>query len=161
MKICVKKTGFTLVELMITMVSGALLAIIVSLILFMTYRSWRTDNEYARLRRDTAFAVQLIAKEIRNSSPNGITANPNSLLCPTNAAHPTYTTTFLRNAASSNLTYSRNGTLQGPLITKGLKTFNPQKLILTNCVGVLLNLVLVNTDGSISITNQTFISTRN
>ena len=80
MKICVGKNGFTLVELMVAMVSGALLAIIVSLILFMTYRSWRTDNEYARLRRDTAFAVQLMAKEIRNSSSNGIIAAVNNSL---------------------------------------------------------------------------------
>lgn len=158
MKICVKKNGFTLVELMIAIVSGAVLAIIVSLILFMTYRSWRTDNEYARLRRDTAFAVQLMAKEIRNSSSNGIIAAVNnSLQLQTNAAHPSYTTTFTRNDASSNLTYSKNGIVQGQLITKGLRVFNPQP---TNN-GVLLQLEMVNTDGDISITNQTFISMRN
>ena len=158
MKICGKRNGFTLVELMVAMVSAALLAIIVSLILFITYRSWRTNNEYARLRRDTAFAVQLMAKEIRNSSSNGIIAAVNnSLQLQTNAAHPAYTTTFTRNAASSNLTYSRNGIVQGPLITKGLRVFNPLKQ--TN--GILLQLVLVNTAGDISITNQTFISMRN
>jgi prepilin-type N-terminal cleavage/methylation domain-containing protein len=157
MKICGKRNGFTLVELMIAMVSGAVLAGIVSLILFMTYRSWRTDNEYARLRRDTAFAVQLMAKEIRNSSYNGITVSANSLLCPTNAVHPTYTTTFTRNAASGNLTYFINGTSQGQLITKGLTVFSPLKQ--TN--GVLLQLVLANTDGSIALTNQTFISVGN
>ena len=157
MKICGGKNGFTLIELMIAMVSAAFLALIVSLILFMTYREWRTDNEYARLRRDTAFAVQLMAKEIRNSSFSGITAAANSLQLPTNAAHSTYTTAFTRNSASSNLTYSINGTVQGQLITKGLLVFNPQA---TNN-GVLLQLVLVNTDGDISITNQTFISTRN
>jgi prepilin-type N-terminal cleavage/methylation domain-containing protein len=154
MKICGKRNGFTLVELMIAMVSGAVLAGIVSLILFMTYRSWRTDNEYARLRRDTAFAMQLMAKEVRISSYNTITASANSLTCPINAMH-TRRTVFTRSA--DTLTYSINGISQGQLITKGLSVFDPVR---TNS-GVLLKLVLVNTDGSISITNQTFIYPRN
>jgi Tfp pilus assembly protein PilW len=156
MKICGKRNGFTLVELMVALVSGAVLAIIVSLILFMTYRSWRTDNEYARLRRDTALAVQLMAKEIRISSYNGITTNANSLICPTNAMHGRRTV-FTRSPTTNNLTYSINGIVQGPLITRGLSVFNP---IRTNN-GVLLKLVLANTDGSIAITNQTFIYPRN
>jgi Tfp pilus assembly protein PilW len=153
---CKKKVGFTLVELMIAMVSSAILALIVALILFMSYREWRADNEYARLRRDAAFAVQIMAKDIRNSSYSNITeAINNSLKLSINAVHSN-STAFARTSAS-NLTYSINGTSQGQLITKGLKVFNPQKQ--TN--GVLLNLVLVNTDGDISITNQTFIHTRN
>ena len=157
MKICGKRNGFTLVELMIAIVSGAVLAGIVSLILFMTYRSWRTDNEYASLRRDTAFAMQLMAKEVRISSysgTNGIIVSANSLTCPTNLMH-TRRTVFTRSA--DTLTYSINGTSQGQLITKGLMVFNPVKQ--TN--GVLLKLVLANTDGSIAITNQTFIYPRN
>ncbi|MEI7850666.1 MAG: hypothetical protein WCH86_02425 [Kiritimatiellales bacterium] len=156
MKICGKRNGFTLVEMMIAVISGAFLALIVALILFMTYRSWRTDNEYARLRRDTAFAMQLMAKEIRSSSYNGIVASANSLLCPTNAMH-VRRTVFTRSPTASNLTYSINGASQGQLITKGLREFTPQS---TNS-GVLLKLVLVNTDGDISITNQTFIYPRN
>jgi Tfp pilus assembly protein PilW len=156
MKMCKKKVGFTLVELMIAMVSSAILALIVALILFMSYREWRADNEYARLRRDAAFAVQIMAKDIRNSSYSNITeAINNSLKLSINAVHSN-STAFARTSAS-NLTYSINGTSQGQLITKGLKVFNPQP---TNN-GVLLNLVLVNTDGDISITNQTFIHTRN
>lgn len=154
MKIGGKRNGFTLVELMIAMISGAVLALIVALILFMTYREWRTDNEYARLRRDTAFAMQLMAKEVRISSYNAITASTNSLTCPINAMH-TRQTVFTRSA--DTLTYSINGTSQGQLITRGLSVFNPVR---TNN-GVLLKLVLANTDGSIAITNQTFIYPRN
>jgi Tfp pilus assembly protein PilW len=154
MKIGGKRNGFTLVELMIAMISGAVLALIVALILFMTYREWRTDNEYARLRRDTALAVQLMAKEVRISSYNTITASANSLTCPINAMH-TRQTVFTRSA--DTLTYSINGISQGQLITRGLSVFNPVR---TNN-GVLLKLVLANTDGSIAITNQTFIYPRN
>lgn len=158
MKICGTRNGFTLVELMIAIVSGAVLAIIVSLILFMTYRSWRTDNEYARLRRDAAFAVQLMAKEIRSSSYSGISTNSTRLTLGTNAVR-TFQTVFTWSPVTNNLTYSRNGTVQGPVINKGLKVFTPQKDPTNN--GVLLKLVLANTDGSISITNQTLIHARN
>ncbi len=156
---CKKKVGFTLVELMIAMVSSAILALIVALILFMSYREWRTSNEYANLRRDAAFAVQIMAKEIRNSSYSNVTeAINNSLKLSTNAVHSN-STAFARTSAG-NLTYSINGTAQGQLITKGLKVFNPQRPPgQTN--GVLLELVLVNADGTISATNKTFIHTRN
>jgi Tfp pilus assembly protein PilW len=159
MKMCGKKNGFTLVELMLAAVGSAMLVLIVVLILFMSYREWRTNNDYAQLRRDTAFAVQLMAKEIRNSASIGgiLTAENNRLILETNAAHPSYTTTFTRNASLRNLTYFRNTTSQGPLISTNLTVFNPQPM--NN--GVLLELVLVNPDGDLSITNKTFISTRN
>jgi Tfp pilus assembly protein PilW len=156
MKICGKQDGFTLVELMIAMVSSAVLALIVALILFISYRSWSTNSDYARLRRDTAFAVQLMAKEIRSSSFSGITVTANSLRLQTNAVRLN-PSEFTRSAAQSNLTYSISSTLQGPVISKGLKVFNPQKQ--TN--GVLLHLEMVNADETISITNKTFIFARN
>lgn len=156
MQICGKRNGFTLVELMIAMISGAVLAGIVSLILYMTHLSWRTDNEYARLRRDTAFAMQLMAKEIRSSSFSGITTNSTRLTLSANAFRPNVTR-FERSA--DTLTYYINGISQGQLITKGLSFFEP-KLNQTN-QSVLVKLVLANTDGSIAITNQTFIYPRN
>jgi prepilin-type N-terminal cleavage/methylation domain-containing protein len=154
MKMYRNQNGFTLVELMIAMVGASILALIVATILFMTYRSWRTDNEYARMRRDIAFAMQLMAKEVRISSYNGITVSTNSLLCPTNAMHGR-STVFTK--STDKLTYSINGTAPGTLITKELSVFTPQP---TNN-GVLLKLVLVNADGSIAITNETFIYPRN
>lgn len=156
MKIGGKQNGFTLVELMITMVSASILALIVAMILFMAYRSWRTDNEYARLRRDAAFVVQLMAREIRAASFSGITAANNSLQLQANAVRPNLTA-FTRNPGSSNLTFSINGIAQGPLVNNGLRVFNPLKQ--TN--GILVQLEMVNADRTISITNKTFIFARN
>lgn len=158
MKMYRNQNGFTVVELMIAMVGASILALIVATILFMAYRSWSTDNNYARLRRDAAFAVQLMAKEIRSSSPtiNGIVAVNNSLQLQTNSIR-TNLALFVRNATAGNLTYSINGASRGPVIPQGVRVFNPQP---TNN-GVLLNLVLVSADGTLLITNSTFIAARN
>ncbi len=160
MKMYRNQNGFTLVELMIAMVGASILALIVATILFMAYRSWSTDNNYARLRRDAAFAVQLMAKEIRSSSYSGISTNSTStstsLTLRTNAVRPNVTA-FTRSATASNLTYSISNVPQGPVIPRGVRVFNP--LIQTN--GVLLNLVLVSADGTLLVTNSTFIAARN
>lgn len=165
---------------MIAMVTATVLALTVGLILFMAYRSWRTNNEYARLRRDAAFAVQMVAKEIRKSSLSNITTNAAYLGFATNAVRP-YTALFERGAGTNvydrNLTYKRNGVLQGTLINKGCKNFFPTKIddTTTNYIrdgftnnlensglfGVSLRLVLVNSDSTITVTNDTFIYTRN
>jgi Tfp pilus assembly protein PilW len=159
MTTCGKKTGFTLVELMITMFSAAILVLIVTLILFMGYSEWRVDNEYAKLRRDAAFAIQLMSKEIRQSSITNVITAPENLTLTATANRP-HTVSFRRGAGSAyarSLTCYSDDILRATLVSKGCRDFSQS----TNDHGVLLTLVMVNADESISMTNQTFIYTRN
>ncbi len=72
MKLRRKNSGFTLIELMVTIASSSVLILTAALILFITYREWRIDNAYAQLRRDVSLAVQLIAQDIRESAVTDI-----------------------------------------------------------------------------------------
>jgi len=65
-----RKHGFTLVELMVATLAAAILLLIVGLLLTLPIRTMRTNDEYAALRRDMAFAMQMIAKDVRESSSN-------------------------------------------------------------------------------------------
>jgi Tfp pilus assembly protein PilW len=151
MKLRRKNAGFTLVELMLTTVAAAILVLTVSLILFMAFRSWRINNSYAQLRRDVALAVQLMAQDVRESAGTNISVvSETSLSLAANLVRPD-TRTFTKTGDKLN------GTHMGLIITKGLHRFNPVKT--TN--GVLLHLELTDADNGISITNETFIYTRN
>ncbi|GEM_PF-2499361 len=156
MKTRAKKCGFTLVEMMISVVSAAILSLTVILILFMTYREWRTNNEYAQLRRDAALAVEMMSREVRETTFADIIAVEPTLVLPANAVRP-YAITFQQNPFNSTLHYFTNGVFAGLIIPEGVGRFNP--MAVNN--GVRLHLELANADGSIIVTNETFIRTRN
>jgi len=157
MKTRAQKHGFTLVELMISIVSAAILALTVVLILFMTYREWRTNNEYAQIRRDAALAVQMMAKDVRESAFNDVAAAEHTLVLSANPPVRPYLASYQRNMGNNTLNYYVNGNLTGVIIPAGVQRFNP--VAVSN--GVRLHLELANPDGSIVITNETFIHTRN
>jgi Tfp pilus assembly protein PilW len=148
------KNGFSLVELMLATVCAAILFLTVALILFTTYRSWRTNNEYVRLRRDAALAVRMMSRDIRPAALGDVTDGQNILTIGTNAVR-TDVASYQRNGTNGILTLYIDGTEQGPVAI--LRDFSSSK---TN-EGVLLYLELANEDGDIVITNKTFIHVRN
>jgi len=155
MKLRRKNSGFTLIELMVTIASSSVLILTAALILFITYREWRIDNAYAQLRRDVSLAVQLIAQDIRESAVTDITTvAETSLSLGSNPVRPD-THTFIK--AGDTLRRDINSASDGLIITKGLQRFSPVE---TN-KGVLLHFELANDACGIAITNETFILTRN
>ena len=156
------KQGFSVVELVVAIVATAIVVMTVSLILFMPYRSLRTNMEYTRLRQDMSFAVRLMAKDIRASSYSAIAASEDVLSLPPNAVRPE-TIDYRRDAVTGVLTRFVDDVPQSPVITEGLLRFSP---IATNdpvsgLRGVVLRLELADRDGGIAIVNETFVHTRN
>lgn len=66
--------GFTLVELMVVMLVSAVLALAVGSMLVFGWMGWVRSNESVSSQRDASLAMLMIAKEIRNSSYDDITA---------------------------------------------------------------------------------------
>jgi len=163
----IKKQGFSLVELLVAMVAAALLALAITTVFVMPVRSMRTNREYARIRRDLSYAVRLMATDIRESSimydtlpaiftgENILELRPNEL-----RAVPIK---YDRNTPDGVLTRYIDNVAQGPVILNGLTAFETDLATDTNGVvsGVILHLEMQNSDGYISIINETFVHTRN
>ncbi len=156
------KQGFTLMELLIGILATTILVLTVSLILLMPYRSMDTNNEYARLRRDMAYAVRMMAKEIRLASVNDITATENLLTLPPNLIRTT-STDFVADPTSGMLSYADDSGGAGTLISTGLRRFVPAVINdpANNMEGVELALEMEGNDGETVVAWKTFIHTRN
>ncbi len=146
-----QKKGFTLVELMLTMAAASIVMLTVALILMMAFQSWRTNNAYADLRRDSALANYMMARDIREASYDTLTAGT-TLTLP--SAVISQTTTYTQ---SGNTLTVDEGSGAMTLIPKHVQDFYSTK----QDNGVLLSLELANTNFNIVITNQVFVNARN
>ena len=138
-----RRNGLTLIELMVTIAAASILMLTVGLILIMAFRSWRMNNAYVDLRRDSAYAFSMMTRDVRKADYDTLT-DGTTLTLPS----ATYT--------RSGNTLTHNG---GVLIPKNVQFFNSEKK--PSGDGVLLTLELANAEFGIAMTNQVFINTRN
>lgn len=68
MKTLDAKSGFTLVEMLMAMLAGAILALTVGSMLVSCYVSWRQNTDSVKLQNDASLAMQWIGNEIRKSN---------------------------------------------------------------------------------------------
>lgn len=68
-----------MVELILTIVTGALLALIAGNMLVFFYLGWTQDHEAVDLQRDGTVAVEFLARSLRAASPGGITVLPQQI----------------------------------------------------------------------------------
>ena len=88
-----RKSGFTIMELLVAMMATAILALIVGLMLVYGWQGWHQNTASVEMQRDATLAMQVIAKEIRRTPMAGITPGTN-LVC---------------RIASETVTISKNG----------------------------------------------------
>ncbi len=62
------KKGFTVVELMVAMLSFAVLSVTVGAMMVYMWGGWRDFNESVNVQRDAMLAMRKLSKEIRNSN---------------------------------------------------------------------------------------------
>jgi prepilin-type N-terminal cleavage/methylation domain-containing protein len=153
MKKSKNKTGFTLIELMVTVVASAIVILTAATVLIMGFQSWRINKAYVEMRRNTALAVYLMARDIRESNITNVTIAAGQLQL---APHPP-----VRN---STVTYTKTGsTLSstdfGVIIPRGLRTFNAEVNVPGD--GVYLTIGMTNSVSGIAMTNRVFVNTRN
>lgn len=155
MKLLVPKKGLTLIELMVTIAAAAILILIVATVLIMAYQSWRINNAYVDLRRDSAFAFSMMARDVREADD----------VTPGNTLELNYPAALGKPAVS----YTKNGSQFDYNDGSETITLIPTNVTLFSSSGgddgVLLTLVLkdeVYAGGyTITLTNQVFVNTRN
>jgi type II secretory pathway pseudopilin PulG len=152
-----KKQGFTLVEIMITVVCAGIMTVTVALILVMGWFSWHANWDQVQLQSDSSLAVRMMSHQVRMSEPGNLSIAAGSLICAPNTPIRTYRIEFRK--VDDTLRRYIDGTDNGLVIKSGLNSFTPQ--LQTN--GVLLRMVMVSTNSfmPVAMTNQTFINTRN
>ena len=92
-----EKQGFTLVELMVSMIAFTLLALIAGTILVFAWNGWRDSMETMGMQRDAMIAMRIMEKEIRNSNIDEVSGDSAGLYFSTGT---TRTNAFRFSAAS-------------------------------------------------------------
>ncbi len=67
--------GFTVVELMVSMIAFSILVLAVGSMLVFGWLGWRDSRESVNMQRDAVIAMNQIAREIRNSNVDQISGN--------------------------------------------------------------------------------------
>jgi type II secretory pathway pseudopilin PulG len=157
-----KKAAFTLVELMFAALASAILILTVTTVSLMGLHTWRKNNAYISLRRDAAFAMEMMARDIREARPDGLISKGTDILTVRNYVRG-YVAYFTLNPGTGVIDYSRDGGPDIPLVAGNVGVFwsNGE----TNEAGVTnrvrLHLEMVNTSSGITIANETDIHMRN
>lgn len=146
-----RKSGFSLVELMMAMLATAILSLVVGLMLFYGWMAWHQNVASVQMQRDATLAMRTIAKEIRRTPMNGITAGA-SLIC----SNAVGRVAISRNGRDLELV--ENTSAAFPLIRDAVTYFNTS----TNANGsVRVALSLDTGNDSSNITTNYIIYSRN
>lgn len=77
--------GFSLVELLATVVTSAILAVAMGSVLYFSYAAMHRNGERITLQRDATFAFDMIARTAQGAAPGEITLASKSITFATNA----------------------------------------------------------------------------
>jgi len=155
MKMMHKKKALTLVELMVAMAIAAILILTVVTVLLMAYRAWNTNNAYVSLRRDAAFAMEIMARDIRESTLNDID-DSTGLSIEDEKNIKGYSVDYTLSGTTLDCA-RRDGASDSFSLASDTTSFDPNK----TSDGVIIELVMEDTEFDIVITNETFIRIRN
>ena len=70
-----RRSGLTLVELLVAMLSASVLVLTMGAVLYYGIRGWSSTSEVAELQRDGAFAVDMLSRTVQASSYHEISVD--------------------------------------------------------------------------------------
>ncbi len=162
MKLPAKKNGFTLMEVIVAMAASAIVLLTAGTLLFSAIRAWRANNTFVRMRRDAAFALEIMARDIRQAEHEGmVTITADSLAVYNKVAD--YDALFSL-GTDGILSYSRDSAILTPKLASNVAGLTA--VAQTNDVsgiidGIGLELAMKNDSLDISFTNELFVYIRN
>jgi len=68
-----KKNGFTVVEIMVALVIGSVIMMVAGTLLYQSYVHWADNVVDVDLQRDATFAMDLMARAVRQSTSSQVT----------------------------------------------------------------------------------------
>ena len=161
MKTTDRQSAFTLVELMVALLASSVLLLLVATILIITLNSWRTNNAYTDLRRDAAFAINIMARDIREAAPSGLFAAGTDTLTVSNAVRD-YVSTYTRNSETEVLSLTRTDNANVQILAANVQAFAATPQNISGAVdGVILRLEMMSGSTGVAVTNETYVHMRN
>ncbi len=127
-----KKKGFTLVEMMVAMLAGVVLALTAGSMLVFGYTAWIDHTNSIKMQNDASLSMRVIGREIRESSVGDISYTANGLAFSTNAVRTNATSIVV---LGNQLIFQPSGFI---LSEDWVNSFNAQ----TNGLGVDVTLYL-------------------
>ena len=109
------KKGWTLIELMISMVSASIFMLVVGSLLFFGWSGWLQNSASVEMQRDISLAMQVMTREIRCAE--SIATSADTLECVTTSN----SMRFVRNGR--NLDWMKDGVFQMHLARGGVDRF--------------------------------------
>ena len=67
-----KHSGFTLIELMISIIISSILALTAGIMIYYSYETWNKSKIAVELQRDATFAMDILSRNIRPSNHSDI-----------------------------------------------------------------------------------------
>ncbi len=150
-----KKCGLTLVELLAAMAASAIVLLTIGSVLTVIYNGWHTNNAYVRLRRNAAFAFDIMSRDIHESllgdisfpAANNMHLKPNSVR--------TTDSDFWEDTVNQTLECTRRGGAAFTLAS-GVSGFGAVK----TSEGVEITLIITDDRYNITLTNNTYVFPR-
>ncbi|MEI6148828.1 MAG: hypothetical protein WCS01_06995 [bacterium] len=136
-----RKTGLTIVELMVGMVAASVLALTVGAIMYYSYRGWASVQAVGNMERDGALAMQTVANAVRGAASSNLTS---------------VAAQFAKQG--DKLRYTRAG-VSMDLVRQGVQSFTNTISASSNQVTVVLNIREPTSGVSMIMTNV--VTTRN
>ena len=102
-----RQSGFTLVELMVGIIVGLILALTLGTMLYYIFVAWRSNSDQVELQRDATFAMDMISRAIRPASNFQISIPSSSTL------NIGTTSFYLGGTGSNSLYYDPDTTAAG------------------------------------------------
>lgn len=163
MKTNIQQQGFSLVEVLVAMVAASILVLTTIAILGGPLRTLKKNNEFAEIRRDLAYAVAVISKELRVANYDDLLnawTQSDSLIIPINDSRHAESQFQL---SGGTIEHYENGARLDDLILDNVRLFNNS---ITNDLssglkGVVMQITMQNPDGTIEVTHESFVHTRN
>lgn len=144
--------GFTVVELLMTMLAGSIIALTAGLMLLISYRTWKSNNEYVDLQRQVTMAQTVADRWVREAAYWEVSATNAQLLIVSGGR--------VRRLArvDAALVYDPDTAVAGDELVIGSNTVDAF-LVNVTPLGVKLDLKL--SDNGMSAQMHTFLSYRN
>jgi Tfp pilus assembly protein PilW len=79
MKRHAQELGFSLVELMVALLSGSVLALTAGSMMYYTYLGWERSNRAVGIQRDAAMASELLSHSLRRTAAVNVTVSASTI----------------------------------------------------------------------------------
>ena len=142
------KSGFTLIELMMTAVAFSILALATGSMLVFGWQGWTRINASVDMQRDASLAMRVMAREVRKSSVANITVGSSLGCVDPSGSNVTFT------VSNGNLEMAVGGTFFMNLVRGQAVSLSSS---ITNSTGVAITLNLLAGDDVGSIDSVVYV----